>query len=222
MEMKITNTWFNPYRISNILLQGAMEKSKQYASGIILDIGCGKKPYYDIFKDVVSSYIGLEHPNTPDENHKADVLGDGLRLPVKDNSINSVLCNQVLEHVPEPLVFLKEIQRVLKNKGVLIMTVPQTWGVHEEPNDFFRFTNYGMKYLCDKVGLNVIKIEQDSGTWASAGQRLVLILCRGSKFKRIAVSPFTALLQYMFFKLDRFSKKRGDTLNYLIVAKKGD
>ncbi|MBS3056983.1 MAG: class I SAM-dependent methyltransferase [Candidatus Aenigmarchaeota archaeon] len=215
-------TWFNPYRISNILIEESMKKSLGYASGTLLDIGCGRKPYYGIFKPVVSSYIGLEHPSTPNRNHKADVLGDGFELPIKSGYVNTVLCNQVLEHVPEPELFLKESFRVLKKGGIIILTVPLVWGLHEEPRDFYRFTIYGLEYLFKKTGFEIIRLEKDSGTMATAGQRLVLFLShRKSIIARAVYFPLCAILQYMFFKLDRIYKKQGDTLNYTVIARKG-
>lgn len=63
------------------------------------------------------------------------------------------------------------MNRVLKPGGCLILTSPQVWGLHEEPNDFYRYTRYGLAYLAENCGLEVVSLQARGGYWAMVGQR---------------------------------------------------
>ncbi len=125
--------------------------------GKILDIGCGGKPFRRFLAD--KQYIGVEV--TPDR--QPDVCAPAEHLPFCDKSFETVLCTEVLEHVPEPSHVLTECFRVMKSGAVLYITVPMTWYLHYEPNDFYRFTRYGIQYLCKKAGFDVVSIERSGG-----------------------------------------------------------
>lgn len=122
-----------------------MEASAESATGRLLDVGCGTKPYRSLFIRV-NEYLGLEF-DTPEnrETKLADLYYDGYTFPVADASVDTVLCNQVLEHVFNPERFLAEIFRVLRPGGVLILTVPFLWPEHEQPYDCLRYTSFGLK-----------------------------------------------------------------------------
>ena len=76
--------------------------------GNLLDVGCGKKPYVNLFSNVIE-YIGLDLPSTMHGHSLVDVFATSLSLPIKDQCIDSVLCTEVLEHTPDPLRALQEI-----------------------------------------------------------------------------------------------------------------
>lgn len=125
-------------------------------SGETLDVGCGQKPYEQLFKS--SHYIGLEI-DTPDNRKakKADYFYDGTRFPFPDQGFDCVVTNQVFEHVFNPASFLKEIYRVLKPDGMLLLTAPFVWDEHEQPNDFARYSSFGLNSLLKNHGFAVIE-----------------------------------------------------------------
>ena len=84
-------------------------------NGKLLDVGCGSKPYENIFN--VEEYIGVDIDNeiTRDKK-KADFFYDGKDLPFEKEIFDIVLCSEVVEHVFEPNKFLNEINSVLKKK----------------------------------------------------------------------------------------------------------
>ena len=57
---------------------------------------------------------------------------------------------QVLEHLKEPSIGINEMARVLKPGGQLILTTVQCWEIHQHPNDFFRYTRYGLNICSTK------------------------------------------------------------------------
>ncbi len=134
-------------------------------SGILLDIGCGKKPYQEILGPYVSTYIGIEYTNTLHGIESVDVVATGLQLPFAAKHIDHIVSFQVLEHIPEPADFLAEAYRVLRPGGYMLVMTPFMWGEHEKPYDFYRYTQFGLRYLAEKAGFEVITIEPYMTFW---------------------------------------------------------
>lgn len=125
-------------------------------SGRLLDFGCGRKPYENLF--TVDEYIGIDMENTGHEhkNSKIDVYYDGKHIPFPDESFDSVFCSEVFEHVFNLDEIIVEIKRVIKPNGKILVTVPFTWHEHETPYDFGRYTSFGIKHLFEKNGFELI------------------------------------------------------------------
>ena len=127
----------NPFYFARAGLRDAMREFASRLSGSLLDVGCGSKPYRSLF--TVDAYIGLDiDSETSRQRGIADQLYDGNVFPFPDGAFDSVLCNQVLEHVFNPDAFLAEIARVLKPGGKLLLTVPFVWDYHEQPYGYSR------------------------------------------------------------------------------------
>jgi SAM-dependent methyltransferase len=77
-----------------------------------------------------------------------EIVGDAHHLPFADGAFNSVSCDAVLEHVPEPQQVVEEMYRVLKPGGGVVMYVPFLYPYHASPDDYYRFTETGIRYLC--------------------------------------------------------------------------
>lgn len=157
-------TWIsifiNPFYFARKNLNDAIKKNSSILSGSLVDIGCGVKPYESLFLNV-KNYIGLEYDNIRSrELGKADFFYKGNLFPFNDNNFDSALCNQVLEHVFTPKEFLKEINRVLKPEGILLLTIPFIWDEHEQPHDFARYSSFGASYLLEEAGFEIIKHEK--------------------------------------------------------------
>ncbi|MGB8216466.1 MAG: class I SAM-dependent methyltransferase [Candidatus Methanoperedens sp.] len=219
-------SFLNPYKIENQSILEAMINAKKYAYGNILDMGCGNKPYAHIFRE--EKYIGIDLPvseSANKEDKKADIHGSVLELPFRPNSFDTVISLQVLEHVPEPQKMLEEAYRVLKKDGCLILTAPMTWGLHEIPNDYYRFTRYGLKYLAETLEFKIVYINERCGFWGMIGQRLSswTYHFRGAPSSLITemIKRITcAFIQAFFLSLDRLDRQEGDTLGYVMVARK--
>lgn len=180
------------------------------ASGkpLVIDVGCGEKPYADFFEG--ARYMGVNygmHDASP------DVVGDAQQLPLKSNCADVVFSTQVIEHVPQPEKLVREAFRVLKPRGVLLLTGPFYWPLHEEPYDFFRFTRYGFEHLLASAGFKIISIRGDAGAVTQAAVALIEVLPRPLLFLVPIINLLTPLLQ-------RFSRNEKSTLNYIVLAKK--
>ncbi|HYP97612.1 MAG TPA: class I SAM-dependent methyltransferase [Polyangiaceae bacterium] len=159
-------------------LNDSLLHAAQFARGALLDVGCGDKPHEHIFRPYIDSYVGVEYgetfSNTKASTHdrKADFLYDGLTLPFEDQSFDTVLSVQVLEHTPNAFEVFAEMARVLRDKGTLILTVPFSGRLHEEPHDYLRFTPHMMRELCARNGLKVKEIRPRGGFWSVLGHKV--------------------------------------------------
>ena len=150
--------FINPFYFARKGLYEGIRKFEHYISGKTLDVGCGKKPYQSLFKNV-TQYIGMdiEESGHDHKNEDIDVFYDGHTFPFEDNSFDSMICNQVLEHVFNPTEFLSEMHRVLKQDGKVLLTVPFVWDEHEQPYDYARYSSFGLKHLVETAGFEVIE-----------------------------------------------------------------
>src|ERR1035437_5812332 len=151
--------WFgifvNPFYFARAGLRDAMAQFAPQLSGKLLDVGCGSEPYRSLF--TVDTYIGLDiDSDASRQRGVADQLYDGGVFPFSDGAFDPALCNQVLEHVFNPDVFLGEIARVLKPGGRLLLTVPFVWDEHEQPYDFARYSSFGLRAILEKQGLKIL------------------------------------------------------------------
>jgi SAM-dependent methyltransferase len=76
-----------------------------------------------------------------------DIYADGLRLPFRTGTLDAVLSQAVLEHVPDPQQAIDEIRRVLKPDGVLYIEIAFMQPLHAVPSHYFNVTIYGLEYL---------------------------------------------------------------------------
>lgn len=198
----------------------------KYSRGKVLDVGCGNKPFYPHIKNTIDQYIGLEHIDSIHAKEEADILGSADNISLPDNHVDTVILTQVIEHVENPSAVFKEINRVLKTQGILIVAWPFLYPVHEEPRDFYRYTEFGLLHLAKEAKMEVISIVPVSGFWIT-WFGFVSIYVRGkSLLIYTLLYPFLLLLKItcvLFQWLDRNSKARMKwTWNYYAILKKGN
>jgi SAM-dependent methyltransferase len=230
-------------------LDEAMRMAAPMAIGRLLDVGCGDKPYESLFAPYVREYVGAEYDETYSgsanaRKGKADVVYSGNRLPFEDDAFDTVLCNQVGEHVLHPEVFFAELVRVVKRGGRLIFTVPFSHRIHSEPYDFHRFTKYALSYYAEQSGLSTEVLVARGGFWKVIGQKLTsqmaLRFARlGGEVQRLGgfgykeevqqsprywvlplVAPAIVGVAAAARALDLIDRDETDTLGYLLVATK--
>jgi SAM-dependent methyltransferase len=136
----------------------------------LLDLGCGTKPYVEIFSSNCKGYFGMDSSGfrRPEffvtrNGLSPDILGNICRLPFKNGSADTVLCTQVLEHLRQPDQAIAEIKQVLRSGGILIASVPQAYPLHDKTNDYYRFTSLGIRYLLEDNGFEVLDIMRHGG-----------------------------------------------------------
>jgi SAM-dependent methyltransferase len=159
------------------VLEASLKAVAPLARGRLLDVGCGDKPYEAWFRPYVRGYFGIEHASTfaatsAGGRRGPDVVYGGGRLPFRDGSFDTVLSVQVLEHTPQPQLLIDEMARVLAPDGLLILTAPFQFRLHEQPYDFFRYSPHGLRTLCAAAGLEVVETMAQGSLWTVLGQKL--------------------------------------------------
>jgi SAM-dependent methyltransferase len=222
----ITGVLVNPFFLARRNLYRNIQEYASQLSGKLLDVGCGRKPYKHLFKNS-TEYVGLDIENEGHDHSSEDidVYYDGKIFPFDDESFDAVLTNQVFEHVFDPDNFMKEIFRVLKPGGKLLLTVPFIWDEHEQPNDFGRYSSFGLTHVLQKSGFTILGYKKSTKGFAAVAQ-----LTTGYIFKlyysksrtlngicTVAMSPITIFLLILSF----VAPKSNDIyLDNIVLAKK--
>ncbi|MGV8168629.1 MAG: methyltransferase domain-containing protein [Candidatus Nanoarchaeia archaeon] len=132
------------YDLFGSLLDSLHKELEKKETLLIVDVGCGDKPYEAVIKNKLKdkckkiTYTGVDFYNS-----KADIDLDinKKKLPFKDNSADIVICTEVLEHTYNPFFVISEMKRILKKNGLLLVTSPFFFPVHEVEHDYVRFTH---------------------------------------------------------------------------------
>lgn len=137
----------------------------RWVRGDLADLGCGKAPLLGAYAQYCDSVLLVDWENSEHPNPLLDLtldLNEPLG-PVATESLDTVLLSDVLEHIRQPWQLLSEIARILRPGGHLIMNVPFTYRLHEQPHDFYRYTSHALEYLTDSVGLEVVELRPLGG-----------------------------------------------------------
>jgi len=101
------------------------------------------------------------------ETGSTDIVSDICSMPVADGSFDHVLCTEVLEHVPDPIGALREMSRVMRPGGTLLLTVPFASLTHMAPYYFQSgFSRYFFEHWLPRLGFEIDSIEEN-GNWAT-------------------------------------------------------
>ena len=208
------------------LINPALEtRLKKYAKGRLLDIGCGIKPYKEMAAPYVREHVGLDHRDTQHDVSNVDLFGTAYSIPTEDDSFDTILCTDVLEHLEEPKQAITETRRVLKPGGYAIYTIPLFWHLHEEPRDFYRYTEHGLKYLFESNGFQLVDCEALSGYWVTMAQETTYYLLRFRRGGLInplwwIVPPVNILIQTLAYLLNLVDRSKQFTMEYILVVQK--
>ncbi len=133
----------------------------RHVSGLTLDVGAGHLAWRPLLAPRASRYLAADlearHPDV-------DLLFDVQQpFPIAASSVRTIFCHSVLEHVPHPWSTLEEFARILEPGGVVILSVPFLYYLHDPPRDYYRFTRYGVRRLAEEAGLEVLSAEHAGG-----------------------------------------------------------
>lgn len=196
-----------------------LQKASVRARGRMLDLGCGNKPYEKMFANHVSEHLGCDIVQS--NENRVDVICPATEIPLESGTFDTILCTQVIEHVADHQGVLSEAFRLLKPEGILIVSAPMYWPLHEEPYDFFRFTRHGLRQLLEKIGFTALEITNNGGKWALCGQVLIqtFVTTRFASWfiTRKMIVPF---INRVFAALDDRFPNAGNPMNYVVVARK--
>ena len=208
-------------------LNSALKPKLETLRGSVLDLGCGERPFEQNVQDSGCDYTGVDWSNSLHDTN-ADIIADlNKPLPFCTNSVNNIICIEVMEHLRQPELLLAESIRVLKPGGTVVISVPFQWWVHEAPWDYFRYTRYGLQHLLETAGFTNVSIAPTTGFWSMWILKLnyqSLRLVRGGFLTKMLVrgflTPFWFLNQLLCAQLDKVWPEENETAGYVATAQK--
>lgn len=185
------------------------------ASGVLLDYGCGGQPYKSVFEPFITQYIGADVVAARGVVLDIELDVDG-HVPLPDESIDTILSSQVLEHVFDIKSYLLNCERLLRPSGRLIISVPMQWRHHEIPFDYWRFTRYGLEKSLNSAGFKILDLRPCGGVYSLLGQVYLDHLSARGKLTTLLTRAVNRLALW----LDKRDMDADDTLGWMCVAEK--
>ena len=217
------------------------ERAAELAPGArVLDMGAGSCPYRSLFahcryetQDFALLERGqLRHGGYGQIDYRCDITS----VPVADGSFDAILCAEVLEHVREPIKAIREMARILKRGGRLILTAPLGSGVHQEPYHYYGgYTRYWYEDFLGEAGFTQVSVEPNAGSFKFFAQEAIRFVQATRPFKLgmplplellwlplwVLFVPLMALaIPLVCSYLDRFDRERRFTVGYFVTAVK--
>lgn len=192
---------------------------------MVLDAGAGECRFRSHFRHL--NYVGLDNrQGDPAWDYSGlEIVGNLLDLPLREGSCDAVLNIVVLEHTPDPVQVVREFHRVLRPGGRILLVVPLIWEIHQQPNDYFRFTCYGLERLLSAAGFQITSLLPMGGFFWLLGRYSFYFLKFWRTGLRSVFLPFLApvfglLIPLLCYYLDPLDRTELYTLGYVCEARK--
>ena len=192
-----------------------------HAHGALLDVGAGRVPLYEAYSRFAKEITCIDWENSIHDLHHIDVFTDlAMRLPFPDASFNTIVCTDVLEHLPHPEIVMLELARLLRPDGKLLLATPFMYWLHEEPHDYHRYTEHRLRMLCCDCGLETLSLEAIGGGVDVVIDVVAKCVQRSSTALRCWMA-FGKALSWISNRLDtKGAARRRMPLGYALVARR--
>lgn len=207
------------------------------AGSRVLDMGAGSCPYRRLFDHChyqTQDFAGLNDDQLRYGAYgKIDYRCDAAAVPVEDGCFDAILCTEVLEHLKEPIQVVREMARILRPGGRLILTAPLGSGIHQEPHHYYGgYTPYWYREFLAAAGFDSIEIVANEGSLRFYSQESLRFLSMTRPFAKIPLlvsllwAPlWLALLPVLggvvplvSVWLDRYDFEKRFTIGYHVTA----
>lgn len=207
------------------------ERVEEFAKSLpdqtrVLDAGAGELQYSWLFPHCRYTSIDLGVGDVAWDYTRLDVCGDLAKMPFRNDTFEAAINIVVLEHTREPHLVTKDIGRVTRPGGQLLIIVPQEWAMHQLPHDYFRYTRPGLEMLLRNAGFGELDVQPIGGFFTLLGRRILdsVLFFQGSW--RWLLLPFVALLAapigILLPFLDFLDKDKNTTLGWVCLARKAE
>jgi SAM-dependent methyltransferase len=146
--------------ITQLVAQAYQRHLPTHARGRLVDLGCGTVPLYGAYRPLVSEITCVDWSGNAGSAQHLDVAHDlNQPLPLDDNRYDTAILSDVLEHIRRPEALLGEVARILAPGGRLLLNVPFFYWLHEQPHDYFRYSEHALRSFIEQAGLRLITLE---------------------------------------------------------------
>ncbi|MFQ5765520.1 MAG: class I SAM-dependent methyltransferase, partial [Rhodospirillales bacterium] len=156
-----------------------------------------------------------------DPDRGPDMVGDIVDFDFGGRAFDVVVMAEVLEHVRQPDRAIKAVHGILKPGGSLILSAPFVFPIHDRPDDYYRFTRYGLEWLLGDFSEVAIS---ERNSWAEALNvvfvRLIKEKSRGLRLAAPLIVALAAVFQPFAMVLGRLVKTDFATSGYVARAVK--
>ena len=216
--------WLDPFQ-TVIESEIRLAASKTAAGDLVLDAGAGEARHRECFQ--TGSYLALDSARgeaTWDYSN-LDIQGNLEAIPLRDASVDRVLCIVVLEHTRDPGRVMREFMRIMKRDAELHMVVPFLWEEHQVPHDYHRFTRHGVRLLFDGLAFEIELLCPIGGFFWVMGRRCISLLTFLQQRWRwplfVILAPFFGFLfPIVFYFMDALDSAKAFSLGYLVRARR--
>ena len=182
----------------------------------VLDLGCGNGRYFPLFEEKGVEYFGADNSKRlidiakkkhPDGKFQE---GDALSIPFPDNNFDKVYSIAVLHHIPSRelrMLMLKEVRRILRPGGFLILTV---WHFYKLEAKFLLFKHFIQRFL----GISKMDYRDILEPWANKTNRYY------HYFSKKELASLAKEAGFKIKKIGLVKNKRGNRQNFYLVAEK--
>lgn len=154
---------FNPdYIIESSIYNFLSSFSQQSQYETILDYGSGNSPYQNLFK--YKNYIKADIAQNCDNSIDLILSGNEEPILLNDNTVNCILCMDVLEHSGNIETILNDFYRLLKVNGIVLISIPFMYREHEMPNDLLRYTSSGLLKVIKNTKFDLLSLDKIGNT----------------------------------------------------------
>lgn len=159
--------YFSPASVT--LYRAVRAMLAEHVEGRTLDVGAGQLPLKPMVVERGAEYESVDIERRHPELTYVD---DAQTLATfEDASYDTVISSQVLEHVANPFAAMAAMARVTRPGGKLLLTVPHLSRLHEVPHDYYRYTQYGVRAMAERVGFDVLEVRPVGGLFTFLGQQ---------------------------------------------------
>lgn len=201
---------------------------KKIPAGLrILDAGAGERQYQKfcshlkyVSQDFAqyngrgdSSGLQTEKWN----NEGLDIVSDITAIPQPDGSFDAVMCTEVLEHVPDPVLAIKELSRLIKSGGWLIITAPFCSATHFSPYHFCTgFNRYFYERHLPANGFKIMEMTPNGNFFDYVAQEILRAPEMAGRYAKKHMYPWDYAIAFLMLKiLKRFSKHGQSSSEFL-------
>jgi SAM-dependent methyltransferase len=186
----------------------------------ILSVGSGGPVNALLEKQTVGRGVTIVQFDV-DSDRVPDILGDICTHAFDPDEFDAVVMSEVLEHLHSPHLALDNIRMALRPGGRLILSTPFALPIHEAPNDYYRYTRYGLGFLLRDFSEVVIAarnsyFEAIDVLWL----RLIQSENRGAQWLMLIVMPWIVIKWPLTKLLGRLISSDELTTGYVVTARK--